>query len=91
MHDIQHQAPDPELISVGHTYAHHIHLALLAHHGDASRAVAQRAKAGDVIGMKVRIHCLHQIELADGLRALSRTTFLGDDLTVKDLINDGRW
>jgi len=27
---------------------------------------------------------------ADGLRALSRTTVLGDDLTLKDLISDGR-
>ena len=27
---------------------------------------------------------------ADGLRALSRTTSLGDDLTLKDLVNDGR-
>jgi len=27
---------------------------------------------------------------ADGLRALSRTTVLGDDLTLKDLINEGR-
>ena len=37
--------------------------AVLAHDRDAAGAIAQRAKAGDVIGVKVRIHCLHQIEL----------------------------
>ena len=63
IHGLQHQALDPQLISIGHANGHHVHLALLAHHSDALHAVTQRAKTGDVIGVKVRIHCLHQIEL----------------------------
>ena len=63
IHGIQNHALDPELFPVGYANGHYVHLALRAHHGDALRAVAQRAKAGDVIGVKVRIHCLDQIEL----------------------------
>ena len=38
-------------------------LAILAHHGDAVRAVAQRAEPGDVIGVDVRVHRLDQLEV----------------------------
>ena len=45
-------------------------LALLAHHGDAVGAVAQRAEPGDVVGVQVRVHSLDQleVELADELQ-----------------------
>ena len=45
-------------------------LALLAHHGDAMRAVAQRAEPGDVVGVQVRVDRLDQlqVELADQLQ-----------------------
>ena len=38
-------------------------LAMLAHHGDAVRAVAQRAEPGDVVGMQVRVDRLDQLEI----------------------------
>ena len=37
--------------------------ALLAHHGDAAGMVAQRAEAGDVIGMQMRIDGLDQLQV----------------------------
>ena len=37
-----------------------VDLALLAHHGDAMRAVAQRAEAGDVIGVQMRVDRLDE-------------------------------
>ena len=38
-------------------------LALLSHHRDAVRAVAQRAKAGHVVGVQMRVHRLDQLEV----------------------------
>ena len=46
--------------------------ALLAHHGDALRAVAQRAEPGDVVGVQMgvdrldqlQVELLHQLEVA---------------------------
>ena len=44
-------------------------LGLLAHHGDAVRAVAQRTEPGDVVGVQVGVDRLHQlqVEFADEL------------------------
>jgi len=44
-------------------HRHHVGLGLLAHHGDAMGLVAQRAKAGDVIGVQMRVHRLDQFEV----------------------------
>ena len=67
---IERHALDGELVALGEPHRDHIGLGLLAHHGDALRAVAQRAEAGDVIGMQMRVHRLDQfqIELADQLK-----------------------
>jgi hypothetical protein len=61
--DIQRQPLDLQLVSIRYAHGNHVHLALLAHHRDAVRAIAQCAEAGDVIGVQMRIHRLHQIEI----------------------------
>jgi hypothetical protein len=53
--------------------------ALLAHHRDAAGAVAQGAQAGDVVGVQVRVHRLHQPQVE-----------LGQELDVaRDLVEHG--
>jgi hypothetical protein len=74
-------AADQQSVAREHTMAareavrsscgHDVHLALLPDRGDASRTVAQRAKAADVIGVKVRIHCFHQVELTGSMISAS--------------------
>ena len=61
---------DGQLVALGDAHRDHIHLALLAHHGDALRPVAQRAQPGDMVGMQMRIDGLDQfqIELAHQLQ-----------------------
>ena len=68
--DIEADALDAEPVAVGDAHRHHVDAGLLAHHGDAARPVAQRAEAGDVIGVQMRIDRLHQlqVELADELQ-----------------------
>ena len=61
--DIQRQPLDFHLVSVRHAHRNHIDIALLAHHGRAMRAIAERADAGNVIVVKVRIQRLDQIDL----------------------------
>jgi hypothetical protein len=51
------------LVSVRHTHGNDVDIALFAHHRNAMRAIAQRAETGDVVGVKVCIHRLDQIEL----------------------------
>ena len=48
-------------------HRHHVGLGVLAHHGDAMGAVAQRAEAGDVVGVQMGVDGLDQleVELAD--------------------------
>ena len=67
--DIQADALDAKTVAVSDAHRHDIDAGLLAHHGDAVGAVAQRAKAGDVVGMQVGVDRLHQlqVELADEL------------------------
>ncbi len=64
------QAFDGELVAFGEPHRHHVGLGVLAHHGDAMGAVAQRAQAGDVVGVQVGIDRLDQleVELADQLQ-----------------------
>ena len=49
---VEREAFDRELVAVGEPHRDDVDLALLAHDGDAMSAVAQRAEAGDVIGMQ---------------------------------------
>ena len=60
---VEAQALDAELVAVGDPHRHDVDLALLAHHGHAARAVAQRAEAGDVVGVQMRVDRLHQPEV----------------------------
>jgi len=49
--DIEADALDAKTVAVGDAHRDHVHAGLLAHYGDASRAIAQRAKASDMIGV----------------------------------------
>ena len=60
---VQRHAFDGELVALGEPHRHHVDLAAFAHHGDAMSAVAQRAQAGEMVGMKMRIHRLDQLEV----------------------------
>ncbi len=68
--DVQTDPLDAEPVAVGDAHRHHIDAGLLAHNGDAARAVAQRAEAGDVVGVQMGVDRLHQLEvkLADKLQ-----------------------
>ncbi len=63
------RAFDLEGIAVGDAHRHHVGLGLLAHHGDAAGAVAQRAEPGDVVGVQMGVDRLDeaQVELAEEL------------------------
>ncbi len=63
-------ALDRKLVAFGEPHRHHIGLGVLAHHGDAVGAVAQRAQPGDVVGVQMRVHRLDQaqVEFADQLQ-----------------------
>jgi len=75
--DVEAHAFDLHPVAVGDPHRHRVDLALLAHHGDAKGTVAQRAEAGDVIGMQKGVDRLHQLEVE-----------LGDELQVAlDLFN----
>ena len=77
--DIQADALDAQPVAVGDAHRHDIDAGLLAHHGDAARAVAQRAEAGDVVGVQVGIDRLHQLQVQ-----------FADELEVAiDLLQDG--
>ena len=66
---VERQALDRQLVALGQPHRDDIGLGLLAHHGDAVRAVAQRAEPGDMVGMQMRVDGLHQpqIEFVDEL------------------------
>ena len=49
------------LLAVGEPHRHDVGLGLLAHHGDAVGAVAQRAEAGDVVGVQMGVDRLDQL------------------------------
>ena len=61
--DVEADPLDRQPVAVGDAHRNDIDLALLAHHGDAMRAVAQRAEAGDVVGVQMGIDRLHQPEV----------------------------
>ena len=63
IHDIKRKPLDRELVAVAKPHRDHVGLGLFAHHGDAMGAVAQRPKAGDVVGVQVRVHRLDQLEV----------------------------
>ena len=48
---IERHAFDVDLVAFGDAHRHNVNAALLAHHGDAMGAIAQRAEAGDVVGV----------------------------------------
>ena len=60
---VERDALDRELVAFGEPHRHHVDLALLAHHGDAVGAVAQRAEPGDVVGMQMGVDRLDQLEV----------------------------
>ena len=69
---VQADALDGEPVAVGDPHRDDVDFALLAHHRHASRAVAQRPEAGDVIGVKMgvdgldqfQVELLHELEIA---------------------------
>ena len=60
---VEGHAFDGELVAVGKPHRDHVHLAALAHDGDAIGAVAQRAETSDVIGVQMRVDRLDQLEV----------------------------
>jgi hypothetical protein len=60
---VQRYAFDRELVALGEPHRYHVNLAAFAHHGDAMGAVAQRAQAGEMVGMQMRIDRLDQFEV----------------------------
>ena len=67
---VETHAFDADVVAFGDAHGDDVGLGVLAHHGDAMGAVAQRAKPGDVIGVQMRVYGLHQpeIELAHELQ-----------------------
>ena len=63
VHDVEADAFDLDLVAIADPHRDHVRLGLLAHHGDAMSAVAQFAETGDVIGVKVGVDGLHQLEV----------------------------
>ena len=57
------EALDGELVAFGEPHRHHVGLGVLAHHRDAMGAVAQRAEAGDVVGVQMGVDRLDQLEV----------------------------
>ena len=57
---VEAQALDAEPVAVGDPHRDDVDLALLAHHCHAARAVAQRPKTGDVVGVQMRVDRFHQ-------------------------------
>ena len=77
--DIEAYALDAEPVAIGDAHRHDIDTGLFAHHSDAAGAVAQRAEAGDVVGVQVGVDRLHQLQIQ-----------LADELEVAiDLLEDG--
>ena len=54
---------DTDLVAVAHPDGNDIGLALFAHHRDAARALTQRFKSGDVVGVEMGVDRLHQPEI----------------------------
>ena len=61
--DIERKPLDCELVAFAKAHGDHIGLSLLTHHGDAMGTVAQRPKAGDVVGVQVRVHRFYQLQI----------------------------
>ena len=61
--DIEADAFDFDPVAVGHAHRDDVGLGLLAHHGDAARAVAQRAEPGDVVGVEMGVDGLDQAQI----------------------------
>jgi hypothetical protein len=60
---IEGQALDIDAIAFCHTHGDDVSASLLAHYGDAMRAVAQRTKSGDMVGMEMSVDRLDQFEI----------------------------
>ena len=60
---VERNALDGELVALGDPHRDDVGLGLLAHHGDAVGAVAQRAEPGDVVGVEMRVDGLDQLEV----------------------------
>ena len=66
---VEAQALDLDVIAFGHPHGDDVGMGVLAHHGDAMSAVAQRAESGDMVGVQMSVDGLDQleVELADEL------------------------
>ncbi len=60
---IERDALDLDSVAIAEPHRDDIGLTLLAHHGDAAGAVAQRAEAGNVIGVDVGVDRFEQLEV----------------------------
>ena len=67
---VEAQPLDLELVALGDAHRNDVDPRLLAHHGDAVGAVAQRPEPGDMVGVQMRVDRLHQpqIELVHQLQ-----------------------
>ena len=76
---VQREPLDRQFLALREPHRDDVGLGLLTHHGDAVRAVAQRAEPGDVIGMEMRVDRFHELEVE-----------LADELEIAvDLLQDG--
>ena len=76
---IEDQPLNGELVAVGQPHRDDVGLGLLAHHRDAVSLVAQRAKAGDVVGVHMGVDRLHKLEVE----------FLDEAEVAVDLLQNG--
>ena len=67
--DVEGQAFDADAVAVGDADRHDVRLGLLAHDGEAFRALAERLEPGDVVGVEMGVDGLDQaqVELAQEL------------------------
>ena len=60
---VEREPLDLDRVALGDAHGHDVDARLLAHHGDAVGAVAQRPEPGDVIGVQVRVDRLDQLQI----------------------------
>ena len=60
---VEPQAFDLDAVALGNPHGNDVGMGVLAHHGDAMGAVAQRAEAGDVVGVQMGVDGLDQLEV----------------------------
>ena len=61
--DIERKPLDCERVAVAKPHRHHVGLSLFTHHGNAMGTIAQRPKAGNVVGVQVCVHRFNQPQI----------------------------